>query len=53
MHLTDLTIFVVYLLALSGVVLYFLKKNKGAADDVGGRNALTKANLSAASWVRP
>jgi solute:Na+ symporter, SSS family len=39
MHFIDLTIFIVYMLAMLGIGLYFLKKNKGADDYyVGGRN---------------
>lgn len=39
MHIIDLTIFVVYMLAMLGVGFYFLKKNQGADDYyVGGRN---------------
>ncbi|TPE45968.1 sodium:solute symporter family protein [Pontibacter mangrovi] len=39
MHLIDLTIFVLYMLAMLGVGFYFLKKNEGAEDYyVGGRS---------------
>jgi SSS family solute:Na+ symporter len=39
MHILDLTIFVLYMLAMLGVGFYFLKKNQGADDYyVGGRN---------------
>ncbi|WP_162051354.1 sodium:solute symporter family protein [Pontibacter pamirensis] len=39
MHYIDLTIFVLYMLAMLGVGFYFLKKNEGADDYyVGGRN---------------
>ncbi|PKV75601.1 sodium:solute symporter family protein [Pontibacter ramchanderi] len=39
MHFFDLTIFVLYMLAMLGVGFYFLKKNQGADDYyVGGRN---------------
>ncbi|SIT80867.1 sodium:solute symporter family protein [Pontibacter indicus] len=39
MHYLDLTIFVLYMLAMLGVGFYFLKKNQGADDYyVGGRN---------------
>ncbi|MBD1396083.1 sodium:solute symporter family protein [Pontibacter sp. JH31] len=39
MHILDLSIFVLYMLAMLGVGFYFLKKNQGADDYyVGGRN---------------
>jgi solute:Na+ symporter, SSS family len=39
MHIIDLSIFIVYMLAMLGVGFYFLKKNQGAEDYyVGGRS---------------
>ena len=39
MHILDLSIFVLYMLAMLGVGFYFLKKNQGADDYyVGGRS---------------
>lgn len=38
MHFIDLTIFVLYMVAMLGIGFYFLKKNQGSDDyNVGGR----------------